>query len=127
MQNTRLHRLGFGVMATVFVLSAAVQYNDPDPLAWVAIYLAAAAVSMAALGAIPVARVAIAVGAAALIWAATLLPVVARSSLPALFESWEMMSADVEEGREIGGLLLVGGWMAFVAYRGYERPGSPKS
>ncbi|HJO02674.1 MAG TPA: transmembrane 220 family protein [Acidobacteriota bacterium] len=126
MQRTGLYHLGLGVMAAVFLLSAAVQYNDPDPLAWMVIYLAATAVSLAALGAIPVTRVAIAVAAAALIWTATLLPAVARTSLPALFESWEMMSADVEEGREVGGLLLVVGWMAIVACRGRgHRSGTP--
>lgn len=117
MQGVRIYRFGLALMAAVYVLSAAVQYNDPDPFAWVVIYLAAAGVSMAALAAIPVWRVAASVAVAALVWATTLLPAVARASLPALFESWEMMSADVEEGREVGGLLLVAGWTAFVAYR----------
>jgi hypothetical protein len=123
MQGIHIYRFGLALMAAAFVLSAAVQYNDPDPFAWVVIYLAAAGVSLAALGAIPVVRVATAVAAAALAWAATLLPVIARASLPALFESWEMISPEVEEGREIGGLLLVAGWTAFVAYREHKIQG----
>ena len=35
-------RLGIGAMGTLMVLSAAVQYNDPDPYPWIALYLAAA-------------------------------------------------------------------------------------
>lgn len=37
------------VMAVLFVLFAALQYNDPDPLLWIAIYLFAAFLCLRAL------------------------------------------------------------------------------
>jgi hypothetical protein len=48
----------------------------------------------------------------------TLAPgVVGRVSIGELFESYAMKSAPVEEAREMGGLLVVAGWMALLALR----------
>jgi hypothetical protein len=56
------------------------------------------------------------VGIAALAWAATLAPrVVGRVSVGDLFESYAIKSEPVEEGREMGGLLIVAVWMAVLA------------
>lgn len=106
-------------MTAVFLLSAGLQLNDPDPWAWVAIYLAAAGVSgLAATGRQPPWRrpAALAVALVALVWAIR----VALSSprLPpilALFGDWEMQAAGTEERRETLGLLFLSLWSAFVA------------
>jgi len=103
------------VMAAAFALSVAVQYNDPDPLVWMAIYGAAMGVAIWAalrprsyLWWVPAA-----VGVVAMVWAADLLPQVAgRVRIPELFASWEMKNARVEVAREDGGLLIVAFWMA---------------
>ncbi|MFN0013648.1 MAG: transmembrane 220 family protein [Saprospiraceae bacterium] len=64
----------FWVLAFVFVLFAAVQYNDPDPIPWIALYgIVAAHFGLAALG--RTYRLAIWITlATALLWAISLLP-----------------------------------------------------
>lgn len=110
--------LGIGAMGALLVLGAAVQYNDPDPYSWAALYLAAGGVSFAALWIPPAWKISGVVAAVASIWAATLAPAAWRTSFPDLFRSWEMMSIEMEEGREFFGLLLVAAWTAYLAYRG---------
>lgn len=110
--------LGVGTMGVLFVLAAALQYNDPDPYAWAALYLAAAGVSFATLWLPDAWKMPASVAVVAFIWAATLAPAVTRTSFPDLFQSWEMMSTEMEEGREFLGLLLVGAWTAYLAQRG---------
>ncbi len=118
-QWTPLKRsIALWTMAAVYALSAIVQINDPDPWAWLAVYVAAMLVALAALRDLPTTAPAALVGGVALVWAGTLLPKVVGSSLPALFESWEMMSSEVEEGRELGGLVLVIVGMGLIALRG---------
>jgi hypothetical protein len=111
-------------MAVLFLTAAALQYNDPDPLRWMAIYgLAALSCLLALAGRLPRSVPAV-IGLAALAWAATLAPgVVGRVSIGELFESYAMKSEPVEEAREMGGLLIVGAWMAVLALRG-ARPSS---
>jgi hypothetical protein len=104
------------LMAAAFALSVAVQYNDPDPVQWMAIYGAAMAASIWAARRprdypwwFP-ALVAI----VAVIWDGRLLPQVAAGHVrvPELFASWEMKNERVEVARESGGLLIVTAWMA---------------
>ena len=111
-------RLGVGAMGALFVFAAAVQYNDPDPFAWAALYLAAAGVSFAALWLPDAWNMPATVAVVATVWAATLAPAATRASFPDLFQSWEMMSSEMEEGRELVGLLLVAAWTAYLAHRG---------
>jgi len=109
-------------MAALFVFAAAVQYNDPDPLRWMAIYLAAAAACvLAVLRRLPRWLPAM-VGLAALVWAATLSPhVLGRVGMGEMVQAWEMKDVRVEEGREMYGLLIVVGWMAVLALVGWRR------
>jgi hypothetical protein len=106
-------------MAVLFGLAAALQYNDPDPLRWMAIYGLAGLACLLALTGRLSRLPPVLVGLAALGWALTLAPgVVGRVSLGELFESYAMKSSPVEEAREMGGLLLVAAWMAVLAVRG---------
>jgi uncharacterized membrane protein len=107
------------LMAVLFGIAAALQYNDPDPFRWMAIYgLAGLACLLALAGRLP-RTAAVVIGLAALVWAATLAPgVVGRVSFWELFESLAMKSEPVEEAREMGGLFLVAAWMAVLALRG---------
>ena len=102
----------FGLL---FLLGAAVQYNDPDPLRWMLIYLAASLASLVrAMGRLPRAVSAV-VGLTALAWAATLAPqVLQRGEFTSMFGAWEMANAGVEEAREFWGLMMIAGWMAVV-------------
>jgi hypothetical protein len=105
-----------GLLGALFLLGAVVQYNDPDPLRWAAIYLVAAiACGLAATGrghwAVPAG-----VGAVAAAWAATLAPSVLGQVVPSeLVGAWEMKDARVEVGREMYGLLIIAAWMAVIA------------
>lgn len=114
-------KAGFAAMTLLFVFAAAVQYNDPDPWSWIALYLAAAGVTLTAVWRprqwIPAATVA----AVSIVWAVALAPAAARTSLPDLLGSWQMMSTEMEEGRELGGLILAAVWTGALALRAKRR------
>ena len=111
-------KFGIGTMGMFFVFSAVVQYNDPDPYAWLVLYLAAAGVSFAALWFPDLWKIPPVVAVGAFVWAATLVPTVTQTSFPDLFQSWEMMSREMEEGREFLGLLSVASWTTYLVHRG---------
>ena len=110
------------VMAVAFAASVAVQYNDPDPFAWMAIYGAAAV--MAALETIRPARPIFPgmLAAVALVWAATLGPrVLGKVPFGDMFAEFEMKHVGIEESREMYGLLWIAVWMIVVAIAGWRR------
>lgn len=120
----RLMRGGSILFAVLFLLSAALQYNDPDPVRWAAVYLAAAIVcvlrSIANRRAWMAATV---VAIVCLVWALILLPsVVGQVSLGDLFEEMEPNGGPIESGRELGGLLIIGAWMTVLAFERFVRP-----
>jgi hypothetical protein len=99
-------------MTALYLVSVALQYNDPDPLRWMAIYGAAAVVSAF----LPLRRwampVAYAVAAAALLWAVVLTPEIwGRVGFTDLWRKMSEKGGAVEVEREIGGLVIVVGWM----------------
>lgn len=110
-------------MVLLFVLAAALQYNDPDPIPWVAIYLAAALVSLtAARGRRIPRRLAATVAIFAIGWAALIAfrgP--ALSEYGHMFDAWEMKSPAVEEAREASGLVIVAAWMTVLFVRARRR------
>jgi hypothetical protein len=114
-------------MAALFALAALVQLNDPDPVRWVAIYVAACGLSMMAAGRPSVLRAATAaVGAIALAWAGLIMfhgP--GASSYGHMFDEWEMKSVAVEEAREASGLLIVAAWMVVLLLRSLRAPSAP--
>jgi hypothetical protein len=107
----RLFRLLSALMFGVFLLSAGVQWNDPDPWLWIPLYgLAAALAALAAAG-----RLSLRANAAALVlfvvlfafWAPGL-----RSARSDAFTHWRMQSPADEAAREAGGLALCALWSA---------------
>jgi hypothetical protein len=106
------------VMLLLFTLGAVVQLNDPDPVRWFAVYaLAAVACLLSLLRRVHWAFPAI-LCAAALAWAATLVPhVVGRVPFRDMFGAFEMRSVGIEESREMYGLVIIAAWMAVVALR----------
>ena len=110
------------VMLLAFLFSVIVQFNDPDPVHWAAIYAAAALMCGLELRrrAHPLAAAGIA--AVALAWAATIAPrVVGKVRFGAMFAEFEMADIGVEESREMYGLLLIAAWMAVVAVVAWRR------
>src|SRR5262245_29125641 len=104
-------------MALLFLFASVVQYNDPDPLRWVAIYGVACLASIMAAGGRPFhPAVAAGVAAVALIW---ILAIIFQGQGGAayrhMFDAWEMTAANVEEARESVGLLIVAAWMTALA------------
>src|SRR5262245_110784 len=101
-------------MAAYFVVAAGLQYNDPDPIQWAAIYLAAAVVS----GLAAARRVAwpwpALVGVAALAWAASFGPRVIASGMLRDVARAMGPGSGAEEAREFLGLAIVVVWMVVV-------------
>ena len=110
------------VMALLFVFSVAVQFNDPDPLAWMAIYAAAAAVCSLEIRRRAPWWASCGVGVVALIWAGTLAPdVIGVVPFTSMFEQFEMRDAGVEESREMYGLVIIAAWMLAVEWASVRR------
>ena len=110
-------RVVSALMTVLMAVAVAVQYNDPDPVQWMAIYGAACVLSAMAVvrGRAPWAWAA-AVGFVALVWGLVVAQgAYGRSHLIEMFQSWEMKSPAVEEAREASGLLIVAAWMAVLA------------
>jgi Transmembrane family 220, helix len=111
----------------IFLLCVAVQYNDPDPLRWMAIYGGAAVccILFVVVRKVP-SYLPAGVGLVALIWAFLILRDVWGRTIPIkeVFATIHMLSPGVEEVREIGGLLIVGFWMIvlFLKSRGVIHP-----
>jgi len=106
---SRSFRSAAGVMTALFVVSAAVQWNDPDPAYWIAIYgVAALLAARAAQGQLPLVP-----NAAAF----AVLAALALRALPDLlgareeaFTHWHMLATRDEVAREAGGLLICALW-----------------
>jgi hypothetical protein len=106
------------IFLLIYLLSAAVQYNDPDALLWASMYLAAAAMCGMQFRRNPPRWLAPALVAISVIWIGLLLPsIIGQVSLEEVFASISMQTRAVEEAREIGGLFLVGLWAAVLCYR----------
>ena len=113
-------------MAALLAFATAVNFNDPDPVRWVAMYGGACIVSIvvALTGAVPTVVPGL-VGSVALLWA-----VVWARRVPSfeaythMFDEWEMKSATVEEARETCGLLIVAFWMTAIVLRSIVGVGS---
>ena len=102
------------IMAVLFLISAALQFNDPDPLRWAAIYGAAGFACLAATRFRHSWPLPTGVGVAAMVWAAWLSPVVTQVGFRDLARSMHAETPSIELGREFLGLLIVHGWMAFL-------------
>jgi hypothetical protein len=105
-------------MAVLFLFGAAVQINDPDPIGWMAIYLAAVAACVVASRRPEHVVLPFIVGAIAAVWATLILSGLgARVPVLELFAEWEMRDQAVEETRESYGLLIIAGWMVVLGLR----------
>lgn len=113
-------RLVSWLMAGLLGVCVALQYNDPDPARWMAIYGAGAVISLLLPGTQPVAALALVVGLGAAAWslylANTVWGVIALSDLTSKMNE---QGGAVEAGREAGGLALEAVWLlAAGAFRG---------
>jgi len=113
------------VMLLVFVFGVVVQFNDPDPLAWVLVYLGAAIATLLAILNSPRWEVAALVGAGSILWGLSIAPrVIGQVPFMSMFGAFEMKNIGIEESREMYGLFMIGGWcvlLALVALRQKRR------
>ncbi len=114
---SRWFKLPSWVMAALFAVCVALQFNDPDPIRWMLIYGAAMVISVA----LPIKRQAAlagyAVGALALIWAAVLIyGIWGKVALGDIVEKMSEKGGAVEEEREAGGLLIEGVWLVLASF-----------
>ena len=105
----------------LFLFAAAVQYNDPDPIQWIAIYTLAAIASILFLVRKQNRIFPAIVGGIALLWAILLILQLFGTSMPIVwgdvFGRADMKTEAVELTREIFGLLIVTGWMSWLAMK----------
>lgn len=105
------------VAAALFALSAVLQYNDPDPAAWIAIYAAAAVACLVFRRHRLAPLVALAVLACALGWIGYLAPDLIAEARPGdLVKSMDDKGGSAELAREAGGLAIVAAWMAVLIW-----------
>ena len=106
------------VFLIIYLLSAAVQYNDPDALPWALIYLSASAMCVLEAGNKQANWLPPTLLVISLVWIGFLLPsIIGQVSLEQIFESITMKTKTVEEAREIGGLLLIVFWAGALALK----------
>jgi hypothetical protein len=114
-------------MTALFVLAAAVQWNDPDPVRWIAFYALAAGASLGtALGrAWPVVELA-AAGSAAVVVVLLLLPAIGPGASPRIgaLTSFRMERPEDELVRELAGAAIALVWTAALVVR-RRRSSSP--
>jgi hypothetical protein len=105
-------------MLLLFTFGAAVQFNDPDPARWIAIYALAAVACLFSLLRRLHWTLPTLICIVALVWAATLARhVIGRVPFGDMFGAFEMKNVGIEESREMYGLLIIAAWMAVLALR----------
>lgn len=113
-------------MAAVFLLALVVQYNDPDPLLWIILYLAPLVLSIfAATGryyrsSLGVAALYVVL---AVIWSPNWRNVGSNAWQPHM----AMMDADTERAREVVGLFVASAWMVVLGIAGLRKASSAQS
>jgi hypothetical protein len=110
------HRWVSAGMAPLFVFAAAVQWNDPDPLPWIAAYLATALLAgRHALGKPAPLSASAGLGLALAVWALMLSPSVLQADAGA-YTAFSMQDRIAEEARESIGLWLAASYLAWLAW-----------
>lgn len=106
-----LWTLANAIMLLMFVFSAIVQVNDPDPFAWIGMYGAAAVACGLEIRRKLSVWLPLSVALVAIAWAASLYYRARDVPISALFAEWEMRDLRIEEAREMYGLMIVAVWM----------------
>lgn len=121
----RLWSVANGIMLLMFVFSAVVQFNDPDPLVWMAVYGAAALVCALEMRRKAPAWAPAGVAVIALVWAASIYSRARGVPIGSLFAEWEMRDLRIEQAREMYGLAIVALWMLVILGARWARARRP--
>lgn len=117
----------FGLFTALFLYGAYLQFNDPDPLMWIGIYaIAAGLCGLAAVNNPAPATFSTTVIIVSLAWAAYIgNEVYGEGSVRPMYAQQKMtgnLMVDTEEGREMGGLLVIAGALGLlIGIQGYTR------
>jgi hypothetical protein len=116
-------RSAHAIFGLLFLLSAAVQYNDPDGLIWGAWYAGAAATCFfAARRPKEAAMVAAILCLGSVAWAGSIVSSgLTPITLDALFGDMKMKTENTEKWRETGGLVIAATWMLVVTLEGLRQ------
>jgi hypothetical protein len=115
-------RLSNILLMLLYVSMAVIQYNDPDPIRWALLYVAAAAACLVYRMTWPAWTAAAAVGLVALVWAAVLAPTALQDfTFRDLVRTMKAETPSIEYSRELLGLLIVVVWMAVLTVVGLRR------
>jgi hypothetical protein len=109
-------RYASAVMFLVFAGAAVVQWNDPDPMLWIALYALAALLSLSAVAGRMWLWPSVGALVLYLVGVASLLPALADARMSA-FTSWKMRDVSEEEAREALGLAVCAVWMVVLIVR----------
>jgi hypothetical protein len=104
------------LMALLFALAIGVQYNDPDPVYWMALYAPAMLLSALAFTGRFRARTTLLAAAVYLVLALWWAPAL-RQAGPESFNAWRMGTLADEEVREATGIALCAVWTGVLAWR----------
>ena len=112
-------RFVLGGLAFLLAVASVVNFNDPDPVQWVALYGAAAVAAAWQAwkpGRVPAWLPALA-GIAALAWGASIAPhVFGHVRFDEMWTSWTMHDERIEYGREFYGLMIAAAAMVLVLW-----------
>ena len=109
------------LFSAMFLFSVAVQFNDPDPVRWMAMYGFATLACILELARNRRWSLPAGIGLIAVSWAASTGQNVHGVRISELFAEFEMKNEMVEQAREVGGLLIVALWMFVLAASALRR------
>lgn len=111
-------------MAVLFLISAILQYNDPDPAMWMLIYLVATVFSVLTPHRKMSSFLYLGVIAICLVWIAIISPDMwGHIGFGEMFEEMKATKPLVEIGREVGGLLIIAIWMGVAGWYNRKKYG----
>lgn len=108
------------LMAALFAVCVVLQYNDPDPIRWMAIYGGGMIISAALPSTRRVAVIGVLLGLGVAVWALFLLADVwGKVAVSDIVNKMSEKGGAVEVEREFGGLAIEAVWLLIAsAYRG---------
>ncbi len=110
------------LFALLFVVAAGLQHNDPDPLRWIATYLAGAVATVLAIHTRRGWLAAGAVGLLAAVWGGVLWAnVIGQVVFTDLWRKMSEQGGRVEILREAGGLAILCTWLSVTSLVGWQR------
>ncbi|PCI18642.1 MAG: hypothetical protein COB62_06555 [Piscirickettsiaceae bacterium] len=121
-----IFKIANALVALMFVISALLQLNDPDPVVWFCLYMLCAVCSVLAFTQINAWGFMLSLSMLTMMWAMVLFSDYFLNPDPVdwveVFSATSMKSSQTEIIREIGGLLMCSAWTMFLVFRCKNNP-----